>query len=85
MFSFRNEYKIEENPAIRMTDILEKLYKRQKVDVNEISKKHSVSDRTIRNDLEKLSELELIQSSGISKDKVYQITAKGDEFTSENI
>ena len=85
LFAFSIQYKIDDAPAKRMTDLLEKLFKRQRIDVNEISKIHSVSDRTIRNDLEKLSELELVRSGGTSKDKTYEITAKGDQFVSENI
>ena len=84
LFAFRNKYKIDETQSKRMIDILNRLYKRDKIDVNIISKEHLVTDRTIRNDLEKLSELELIRPQGVTKDKIYEITAKGDEFVSDN-
>lgn len=84
LFAFRNKYKIDEPQSKRMIDVLYKLYKRNKIDVNIISKEHLVTDRTIRTDLEKLSELELIKPQGVTKDKIYEITAKGDEFVSDN-
>ncbi len=84
LFAFRNNFRIDEVQSKRMVNILHRLYMREKIDVNIISKTHSVTDRTIRNDLEKLSELELIKPKGVTKDKIYEITAKGEEFVSDN-
>lgn len=85
LFAFKNKFNLDEAPSKRMVDLLYKLYQRQKIDVNVIAKSHTVSDRTIRNDLDKLSELELINSQGASKDRTYKITGKGDVFVSDNV
>jgi len=85
LFSFRNRFRLEENPSKRMADILERLFNGEKIDVNEVSRIYSVSNRTIRNDLKKLSRLDLIRSTGTSKNKMYDITALGNRFVSENI
>ena len=85
LFAFRNKFNTDEMPSKRMVDLLFNLHIRQSINVIDIAKKHSVSDRTIRTDLENLSELGLVNLKGTSKDRTYEITAKGDEFVAENV
>lgn len=85
LYAFRNKFKIDEAQSKRMIDLLSNFYVRQSINVSDIAKKHSVSDRTIRTDLEKLSEFGLVKIKGTSKDRTYEITAQGDEFVADNI
>jgi ATP-dependent DNA helicase RecG len=85
IFAFRNKFKTDETQSKRMVALLSNLYLRQIINVTGLAKKHSVSDRTIRTDLEKLSELGLIKLKGTSKDRTYEITARGDEFVADNM
>lgn len=85
LFAFRNKFKIDETQSKRMVDLLSNFYVRQSIDVIDIAKKHSVSDRTVRTDLEKLSEFGLVKFKGTSKNRTYEITAQGDEFVADNI
>ncbi|HET54502.1 MAG TPA: DeoR family transcriptional regulator, partial [Ignavibacteria bacterium] len=84
VFAFQKKFDVNKVLAERMTNILTILYRDKNIDIKEVAEIHNVSDRTIRNDLKKLFDLELVLTTGKSKSKKYFITIKGEDFVSEN-